>query len=223
MSALRRLLISLLLVVASLTTLYAAKVFVMPRAQQAATYPAHDAHPQEKLTVAADPYDTRDKEKETLVGTYLEHSLLPVFVVISNDSDEPVPLTDMHFELVTRDRAKAPAVNDADLYRRFTNAKRYQDKSAGTKRLPLPIPLPSGDKGAVKKELRAEFEAARFRALAVEPRGTQSGFIFFDIGDLEDPARGASINVTGIKDHNGQPLMFFEISLDKYVNAANSK
>ncbi len=41
----------------------AAKDFVMPTPQPAKTYPAHDEHPTETVTVALDPYDTADKEK----------------------------------------------------------------------------------------------------------------------------------------------------------------
>jgi hypothetical protein len=197
----------------------AAKQFVMPRALPAADYPAHDTHPTEKVSIGADPYDSKDKEKQLFVGDYLDHSFLPVFIVVSNDGDKPIALTNIRVELLTRDRAKAPAINDADLYRRFTNTKRYQDKSSGSRRLPYPIPLPKKDQGGVKKELREEFDAAQFFAKAVEPHGSQSGFMFFDIGGLDDPARGASITITGVKDGDGNPLMFFEVPLDKYVNA----
>ena len=199
-------------------TASAAKQFVMPRALPAAQYPAHDSHPNEKVTIAADPYDSRNKQRDLFVGDYLEHSLLPVFIVITNDSDQPVSLTSVKMELLTRDRAKASASNDNDLYRRFTKTKRFEDKSTGARKIPYPIPLPKGDQGAVKKELRAEFDASQFAAKAVEPHGTQSGFVFFDIGGLDDPARGATVTVTGVKDGDGNPLMYFEISLDKYVN-----
>src|SRR6185369_1592243 len=210
--------ISLLVMAAALTAL-AAKQFVMPRALPAVQYPAHDSHPLEKVTVGVEPYDTHEKQKSLFVGDYLEHSLLPVFVVVTNDGDAPVSLTNIRLELLTRDRAKASACNDSDLYRRFTKTKRYEDKSTGARKIPYPIPLPKGDQGAVKKELREEFDASQFFAKAVEPHGTQSGFVFFDIGGLDDPARGATITITGVKDGDGNPLMFFEVSLDKYFSA----
>jgi len=198
----------------------AAKQFVMPRALPAAQYLAHDAHPMEKVTIAADPYDTREKQRQLFVGDYLEHSLLPVFLVVTNDGDVPISLINIQLQLQTRDRAKAPAVTENDLYRHFTRTKRYQDKSSGSRRIPYPIPLPKGDQGVVKKEIREEIEASQFFAKAVEPHGTQSGFVFFDIGDLDDPVRGASVTILGVKDGDGNPLMFFEVSFDKYVNAA---
>ncbi len=198
---------------------WGAKEFVMPRPRPAVEYPAHDTHPMEKLTIAADPYDNRDKEKQLFVGDYLQHSFLPIFLVITNDGDKPVSLTRMKLDLLTRDKAKAVPATDGDLYRRFSNTKRYQDKSSGSRRIPYPIPLPKGDQGAVKKELREEFENAKFFAQAVEPHGTQAGFVFFDISGLPDPARGATLTITGVRDGDGNDFMYFEIPLDKYVNA----
>ena len=39
----------------------AAKEFSMPKVQPAASYPNHDYHSKEKVTVALDPYDNADK------------------------------------------------------------------------------------------------------------------------------------------------------------------
>jgi hypothetical protein len=219
MSALKRVTTVLTIILTVVVGALAAKQFVMPRALPAAQYPAHDVHPLEKVSIGADPYDSEEKQKALFVGDYLEHSFLPVFLVITNDGDKPVSLTNIHVELLTRDRAKAPATNEGDLYRRFTKTKRYEDKSSGSRKIPYPIPLPKGDQGAVKKELREEFEASQFFAKAVEPHGSQSGFVFFDIGGLDDPASGASITITGVRDGDGNSLMFFEVPLDKYVNA----
>jgi hypothetical protein len=41
----------------SCVTAMAGKDFVMPTAQAARNYPAHDEHPTEKMVVAVDPYD----------------------------------------------------------------------------------------------------------------------------------------------------------------------
>jgi hypothetical protein len=219
MGALKRFAFVSFLVIAVELSAFAAKQFVMPRALPAAQYPAHDSHPEEKVTIAADPYDYREKQKDLFVGDYLGHSLLPVFIVVTNDGDQPVSLTGIKMELLTRDRAKAAACNDNDLYRRFTKTKRYEDKSTGARKIPYPIPLPKGDQGAVKKELREEFDASQFFAKAVEPHGTQSGFVFFDIGGLDNPASGATLTITGVKDGDGNSMMYFEVSLDKYVSA----
>ena len=63
-----------------------------------------------------------------------------------------------------------------------------------------------------------EIEAAQFAARAVEPHTTQSGFVFFDTGDINSPLPGANIDVTGIRDAKGSELMFFEF-WSQYLNA----
>jgi hypothetical protein len=63
-----------------------------------------------------------------------------------------------------------------------------------------------------------EIESSQFAARAVEPHTTQSGFLFFDIGDLTAPLAGAHIYVSGVNDAKGIELMYFEIALEKYLS-----
>ena len=56
-------------------------------------------------------------------------------------------------------------------------------------------------------------------AKAVEPHTTQSGFLFFDIGDISSPLAGAELEITGVRDARGSDLLYFEIFMDKYLNA----
>src|SRR5258707_8406920 len=83
----------------------AAKGFAMPPALPAKTYPAHDQHPLEVVTVAVDPYDLAEKTNIFSVH-YSEIGFLPIFVVITNDGDQPVELSGMKAQLVTANRAK---------------------------------------------------------------------------------------------------------------------
>src|SRR5947207_1576007 len=91
-------------------------------------------------------------------------------------------------------------------------------KASGT-RYPVPFPTKKA-KGGVDSKSRDEVQGALFRAKAVEPRGSQSGFMFFDISDLPSPLQGANFYLTGVRDSSGHDLMYFEISLDKYLDAA---
>ncbi len=60
--------------------------------------------------------------------------------------------------------------------------------------------------------------APYLRAEAVEPHSTRAGFLFFDIANIQQPfLAGAHLYVTGVRDGNGQELMFFDIPLDKYL------
>ncbi len=63
-------------------------------------------------------------------------------------------------------------------------------------------------------------EAARFQSRAVEPGGTQTGFLFFDFGETKKSMAGAHLYVTGVRDGGGNELMFFDIPLDKYLAAS---
>src|ERR1051326_3250 len=121
------------------TFAWAAKTYVAPKAFNAKTYPAHDAHDNEKVTIAADPYDMPDKASAVFNLNYRDKGLLPVYVIITNDGDQPVALTAMKVQLVTADRSKLSAADDDDLYRRFSRVKRRGDEVS---RNPLPIPLP---------------------------------------------------------------------------------
>jgi hypothetical protein len=62
-----------------------------------------------------------------------------------------------------------------------------------------------------------EIESSQFAAKAVEPNTTQSGFLFLDVGGITDPLTGAHIDITGVDDAKGVELMYFEISMDKYL------
>ena len=194
------------------TLAFAAKDFVMPPAKPAVTYPAHDGHQDEHVAIAADPYDT--PAKAAIFRTkFAEHGYMPVFFVITNDSGKALNLTNMKIQLVTEERTKIQPADEDDLYRRIGRLKRRGDETN-----PLPIPLPRrGAEAGVKKETREEIQSALFRNMAVDPRKTKGGFLFFDVQGIREPLAGAHLYITGVRDSDGNDLMFFEISLDKYL------
>jgi hypothetical protein len=194
---------------------FASKQFVMPKAQPASTYPAHDQHANEHVAVAVDPYDTGDKADIFSVH-YSEEDLMPVFLVITNDGDQPIALNSMKAEMVTVDRTKlAPDTSD-DIYRRLAHP------SASASRSPLPFPRKKV-KGSVSSKTLEEIQNSMFAARAVEPHSTQSGFLFFDVSGISTPLAGAHFYLTGVRDSGGNELMFFEIPLEKYLSAPPSK
>jgi hypothetical protein len=208
-----RSLLALLLCVAALAL---AEQRTPPRAFHAKTYPAREERPSEKMALAADPYDLPDKAA-VFVGEYLEHGLMPVHIIISNDGDEPLSLADMQLELVTVRRVRIRPSDQAHLYRRLSSTRRPPD-TLGRRPSPLPIPgRRGGPKPAMKREIVEELEQLMFRARAVEPRHTQHGFFFFDIEDIENPLAGARLYVSGIRDGQGQEMFFFEIPMEKYL------
>jgi hypothetical protein len=195
----------------------AAKEFVMPEAQPARTYPAHDDHGSEKVAVAVDPYDVEDKASIFTVN-YRNNGYMPVFFVITNDGDQPVSLVGMKAEMNTKDRSKLYPASMDDLLRRLSHPSRNDRQNT------LPIPLPKKEvKGGVSRKTWDEIEQSQFAAKAVEPHSTARGFLFFDIQGISNPLAGASFYLTGVRDANGNELMYFEIPLEKYLSAPEVK
>lgn len=188
----------------------AGKQFVMPTPHPAKTYPAHEEHSDEGVTVAFDPYDMADKAIIFSVH-YSDVAILPVFVVVTNDGDQPVSMADMKAEYVTVDRTKVSPATPEDIYRRLAHP------SAST--APSPLPWPKKVKGTVSKEAREEIQSAQFAARAVEPHGTQAGFMFFDVLGVPTPLAGAHIYLTGLRDAKGHDLFYFDVPMEKYLSA----
>lgn len=188
-----------------------AKSFVKPVAQAAFNYPAHDLHRDVKVTIAADPYDTPEKAKIFSIN-FQQEGFLPVFFVITNNGDQPISIVDMQITMLTANNSKLTPISPEDIYRRLSNPQ------AQTR--PSPIPIPRRNvKGAITQKERDEVESSQFAAKAVEPHSTQSGFLFFDVGGISSPLAGALIDITGVDDAKGNELLYFEISMDKYLNA----
>lgn len=188
-----------------------AKTFVKPVAHPAITYPAHDSHADEKVAIAADPYDTAEKAKVFSMD-FPQYGFLPVFFVVTNDGDRPISIANMEVTLITRNHSKLTPTSSDDIYRRLSNPQ------ANTHPTPFPIPHKKV-KGTVSQKDMDEIESAQFAARAVEPHTTQSGFLFFDVGGISEPLSDANLDVTGVADANGHELLFFEIPMQKYLSA----
>src|SRR5260370_498120 len=89
--------------IAAFAVCLAAKDFIKPAAHPAKTYPAHDDHSDEKVAIAADPYDTPDKAK-TFSISFREHGFLPIFFFVTNVGD--IPLAGSHIDITGVNDAK---------------------------------------------------------------------------------------------------------------------
>jgi hypothetical protein len=192
--------------------LLAAKNFVKPVAMHAKAYPAHDSHPDERVTIGADPYDSGEKAKIFSID-FREAGFLPIFFVVTNDSDQPISIANMQVTLITANHSKLTPTSAADIYRRLSNPQ------AQTRPSPIPIPRKKV-KGTLSQKELDEIDSSQFAARAVEPHGSQSGFLFFDVGGIQSPLAGANLDITGVADAKGNELMYFEIAMDKYLNAS---
>ncbi len=203
----------------SSVALWASKDFVPPKASNANTYACKDAHPNEHVTAAVDVYNGPPKS-DIFITHFREEGILPVLLVITNDGDQPITVNKMQAELVTARHNKLEALDVDDVFRRVAH---IQGNSTNPSPHAGPIPLPGGTKNKKAQQQYDELMRAKFTAAAVEPHSTQSGFLFFDVRGVSQPVDGAHIYLTGIRDSNGNELMYFEIPLTPSNAAVGGK
>jgi len=196
------------------TTLHAAKK--APPALEVDAYPAKETHAQEHVTIAADPFDTRARADFFRLD-YVGHSFLPIRVLIRNDSDKALSLTDVRIQLITADKEKIPAAIPDEINRRL-----FRTKAVGAKKVPgLPITY---HKTPVDKKITQDDDDFGLRGTTVEPHSTLSGFLFYDVKDVDDPIlKGAELYVKEIKVRDSKQELFgFSIPFDNYIASKKS-
>jgi hypothetical protein len=190
------------------TLVLAEKHFNPPPAAPARTYALHETHNDEKVTIGVDPCDTPEKAGVFKVN-YRGYGFYPVRLIISNDSDQTLMLQDLKIEYITARRDKIQPATDADIYRRLVKPSKADNSKPGV-RLPFPV---GKKKEPMSKEVREEYESAQFLTVPVTAHSTNSGYLFFDLGDSQ-PEPGARLYIKGIK-AGSQELFYFEIPMDK--------
>jgi hypothetical protein len=79
-------------------------------------------------------------------------------------------------------------------------------------------PIKLGGKGKSKdKQIKEDFDTHEYGAIAVEPHTTRTGFLFYDLGDVRDPLRGAHLELRRLRAADGKELFAFEVPFDKYL------
>ena len=184
------------------------KGFNPPPAGPAISYAAHEAHDNEKVAIAIDPYNTSDKAAIFKVK-YREYGFLPIRLIISNNGDKPLMLQDAKVYLVTASREKLEPATQADIFRRISRP----EKAASRPKVQLPIPVPH-DKDPIGKNAREEIDLSMFQTVPITPHSTNSGFLFFDVSGISDPENGAHVYISGIKS-GPQELFYFDIPLQQ--------
>ena len=198
--------IAAMLLLAATLSFSSDKGFNPPPAGPAGSYPAHETHKNEKVSIALDPFTSAQKAAVFKVK-YREYGFLPIRIIITNDGDTPLMLDDMKIEYLTGDREKLqPAVRD-DIFRRISRP----EKAVSRPRIQLPFPTGHG-KDPVGKVARDEVPLAIFSKVPVMPHSTNSGFLFFDVAGISAPEDGAHIYISGIK-AGTQELFYFDIPL----------
>ena len=188
-----------------------------PAVQPATSFAAVEVHEKEKVAIAAEPYDTKEKEALFRVD-YLSHGVMPVRLIVTNNGDRPISLRDARILFQTPSGDRIQAAEPEDVERLMTRIEREGAK------LPMPGPLPKihmKPKGS-NKEIEADFDQFEYGALVVEPHTTRAGFLFYDVSQLDNPLRGSKLHLHKLRDADGNELFYFEIPFDKYLQSKSS-
>ena len=189
-----------------------------PTVQPATSFAAVEVHEDEKVAIAAEPYDTKQKESIFRVD-YLGHGVMPVRLIVTNSGDKPISLRDARILFQTRSGDRIQAAVPAEVERLMTR----KEREGG--RIPMPGPIPSIKlkPKASNKDIEEDFTQFEFGALVVEAHTTRAGFLFYDVSQLDDPLRGSKLHLHKLRDADGRELFYFEIPFDKYTQSKSSQ
>jgi hypothetical protein len=189
-----------------------------PPVQPATSFAAVEVHEDEKVAIAAEPYDTKEKAGIFRVD-YLGHGVMPVRLVVTNNGNRPISLRDARILFMTAAGDKIQAAEPEDVERLMTRKEREGGK------IPMPGPIPNIHlkPKASNKEIEEDFNTFEYGALVVEAHSTRAGFLFYDVSDLDNPLRGAKLHLHKLRDADGNELFYFEIPFDKYLKSKSGQ
>jgi hypothetical protein len=189
-----------------------------PPVQPATSFAAVEVHDNEKIAIAAEPYDNKQKESIFRVD-YLGHGVMPVRLIVTNNGDRPISLRDARILFQTRSGERIQAAGPEDVERLMTR----KEREGGRIPMPGPIPTIKLKPKASNKDIEEDFNQFEYAALVVEAHTTRAGFLFYDISQLSDPLHGSKLHIHKLMDADGRELFFFEIPFDKYVQSKSSQ
>jgi hypothetical protein len=189
-----------------------------PAVLPATTFAAVEVHNDEKVAIAAEPYDTKEKESIFKVD-YLSHGVIPIRLIVTNNGDRPISLKDARILFLTAGGDMIPAAEPDDVERLMTQKERQGGK------IPMPGPIPAIKlkPKASNKDIEADFDTFEYQALVVEPHATRAGFLFYDVSQLNHPLKGAKLHLHKLRDADGKELFYFEIPFDNYLKSKSSQ
>src|SRR5580658_6103 len=168
----------------------------------ASSYPAKQTN--DKVTIAVAAYDTEELA-HTAFGKLdpNKYGILPVLVIIQNDTDQALKLDHVQVEYTSADRQHVEAT-PAEEVQTLGGPAKPPSMGNGS-------PLPKLIKH--KNPLSAwEIEGRAFAARMIPPHESANGFFYFQT----EHGRGAKFYLTGIKvAATGKDIFFFEVPLDK--------
>jgi len=189
-----------------------------PPVQPATSFAAVEVHADEKVAIAAEPYDTREKAAIFRVD-YLSHGVMPIRLIVTNNGDRPISMTEARILFITAAGDNIQVAEPEDVERLMTR----KEREGGTIPLPSPLPNIKLKPAASIEEINKDFDTFEYNALKVEPHTTRAGFLFYDVSGLDHPLEGAKLHLRKLRDADGNELYYFEIPFDKYLKSKSSQ
>ena len=189
-----------------------------PPPLSAQDYPMHDAHELERVTIAAEPGDTKETRPNTRLN-YFDHDMMPIRIIVTNDSEFALTLDDARIHLITGDETIVPAATDDDLQRRMVTL----GSAKGTK-IPLPMPLPPITvHHDIDKKIIDDENDFGFQTTTIKPHSTVAGYLFYDMQGLDPPVLAkATLELRKVRFAiSNKALDSFEISLSPTAKDAH--
>ena len=167
----------------------------------------------DNVTIGVEPYENAEKLKLAFGKVdFARLGVLPVLVVVANDTDHAIQLDRMRVQLITADRQNIEPISADDALR----PGRVKVPSSNQQRLPIPG-IGRKPKGPLDE---GRLSAREFLAPAAVAHSEVSGFFYFRLGKGPDRIPGSKLYITGIRDaRTGQEVFYFEIGLDAYARA----
>jgi hypothetical protein len=169
------------------------------QAKPTAEYPHRQTS--EKVTIAADQFITDEQTKEAFGKLNpWRYGVVPVLVVIQNDSPNAIRVEHIKFAYVLPDRTRIEATPAADI--------KYLKGAKPPRSIPGPVGVHFKGKNPLAEW---EIEGRAFAAKMIPPGQSASGFVYFQAPLNSD---AASVYISGLENAvTGKELYYFEIPL----------
>lgn len=166
------------------------------------------------MIIAAEPYDTLEKESIFRVN-YLLHGVLPIRIIVTNNGDQPINMEMARVSFITAGHKKILTAEPEDV-------KSLMSRPVNTGSLILPSDTDTDQKYKFKsgmEDIDNDYDTFEYRSLEVPAHSTRAGFLFFDLYGIDHPLQGAHLQLRQLRDASGNELDFFEIPFDPYLKS----
>jgi hypothetical protein len=179
------------------------------KTEPAKAYPSHQQ--QGSVTIAADPYETKEKIKTAFDLKELEQmGIVPVHIIISNDGEDPIAISGQEINLLDSNNRSFEPMPVDEVVRTIVYKEGPQTSRSPTR---LPFPRGSGRRGDAF-EIETDLTNKSLRDLRVAPRTNTGGFVFFRLPNNRMKLGGYKVYIPEIRNlRTRQSLLFFEIDL----------